>query len=248
MIKILAVGNSFSQDACAYLHQIAASGGVESKVVNLYIGGCSLERHIKNTRAGDDEELYSYELNGCTTEGHMVSILDGVLDDEWDFVTMQQASIDSGFPATYHPYLEELSAYVKKYAPNARQVIHETWAYEQTLRSPSSKRYGYSQKMMYASVTAAYHEAADFLGVDMIRSGELVQALRSDPCFDITGGGMPITRDGYHVSIPYGRYALGALWFEKLMGGDIFKTSFIPEGADAYVINRIKKYVKEFAK
>ena len=45
MVRILAIGNSFSQDATHYLHQIAASDNVEMKVVNLYIGGCSLEQH-----------------------------------------------------------------------------------------------------------------------------------------------------------------------------------------------------------
>ena len=45
MICVLAIGNSFSQDATHYLHQIAASDNVEMKVVNLYIGGCSLEQH-----------------------------------------------------------------------------------------------------------------------------------------------------------------------------------------------------------
>lgn len=44
MLRILAVGNSFSEDATYYLHQILEIAGVENQVVNLYIGGCSLER------------------------------------------------------------------------------------------------------------------------------------------------------------------------------------------------------------
>ena len=47
-IKILAIGNSFSQDATRYLHQFASAAGIDTKVVNLYIGGCPLERHWKN--------------------------------------------------------------------------------------------------------------------------------------------------------------------------------------------------------
>ena len=78
-------------------------------------------------------------------------------------------------------------------------------------------------------------------------SGELVQALRSDPIFDIKDGKYRITRDGFHMNIPYGRYAIAALWFETLMGGDIYHASFIPEDADTYVINRIKRYVKKFS-
>ena len=51
MIKILAIGNSFSQDATHYLQQIAAADTVDMKVVNLYIGGCSLERHWNNIQS-----------------------------------------------------------------------------------------------------------------------------------------------------------------------------------------------------
>ena len=41
-MKVLAIGNSFSQDATRYLHQIAKANQFDLKVVNLYIGGCSL--------------------------------------------------------------------------------------------------------------------------------------------------------------------------------------------------------------
>ena len=58
MIKILAIGNSFSQDATHYLHQIGEADNIELKVVNLYIGGCSLERHWNNIQSEAAEYLY----------------------------------------------------------------------------------------------------------------------------------------------------------------------------------------------
>ena len=39
MLKVLAIGNSFSQNAMTYLHQIARAAGVDLQCVNLYIGG-----------------------------------------------------------------------------------------------------------------------------------------------------------------------------------------------------------------
>ena len=48
MYKVLAIGNSFSEDATHFLHQICESSGIENEVVNLYVGGCSLERHWRN--------------------------------------------------------------------------------------------------------------------------------------------------------------------------------------------------------
>ena len=35
-------------------------------------------------------------------------------------------------------------------------------------------------------------------------------------------------------------------FFEKLCGGDIYRASFIPNGADAYVISRVKRYISQY--
>ena len=109
MIKVLAIGNSFSQDATRYLHDIAAADGLELKVVNLYIGGCSLNTHINN--AVKDLPLYTYELNGKDT-GKMISIKDALLADKWDVVTLQQVSHESICYETFQPYLSRLTEYV----------------------------------------------------------------------------------------------------------------------------------------
>ncbi|MDD6308286.1 MAG: DUF4886 domain-containing protein [Clostridia bacterium] len=45
MINILSIGNSFSQDAQKYLHQIAQADGFNLDAYNLFIGGCPLSRH-----------------------------------------------------------------------------------------------------------------------------------------------------------------------------------------------------------
>ena len=44
-MKILSIGNSFSQDAHKWLNQIAKMCGEEFYNVNLYVSGCSLEMH-----------------------------------------------------------------------------------------------------------------------------------------------------------------------------------------------------------
>ena len=45
--KILVIGNSFGEDATHFLHDLALTRGINTKVVNLYIGGCSLEHSQK---------------------------------------------------------------------------------------------------------------------------------------------------------------------------------------------------------
>ena len=64
-MKILSIGNSFSQDAQRYLHRLAKQDGTELKTVNLFIGGCSLQKHYLNML--DDNADYDFEFNGEKT-------------------------------------------------------------------------------------------------------------------------------------------------------------------------------------
>ena len=45
-IKVLAIGNSFSQDAVEqYLHELGEAEGITMIIGNMFIGGCSLMRN-----------------------------------------------------------------------------------------------------------------------------------------------------------------------------------------------------------
>ena len=48
-IRILAFGNSYSQDAMdPYLYDLFKAEGIEAVIGNMYIAGCSLEKHWEN--------------------------------------------------------------------------------------------------------------------------------------------------------------------------------------------------------
>lgn len=215
-MKVLAIGNSFSQDATRYLHQIAKADQFDLKVVNLYIGGCSLERHYDNI-TGDKKE-YSFEFNGEST-GLKVSVREALESDGWDYVTMQQVSHLSIHYSTYQPYLNELSGYVKKYAPGAEQLMHQTWAYEQGSQKLCGELGYKDQKEMFEDLKNAYDKAASELGIKIIPGGEVMQNL-------LNSGVKKIHRDTCHASLGLGRYALGAVWYECLTGNNILNNNF----------------------
>ena len=125
-MKILSIGNSFSTDAQRYLNRISRLNSCQIKSVNLYIGGCPLRRHYFNVL--ENEKAYDFQFNGEST-GLLVSIKDALKSDAWDYVTLQQASTYSPIWESYAPYLETIAEYVKKYAPQAKLVVHKTWAY-----------------------------------------------------------------------------------------------------------------------
>ena len=113
-LKVLAIGNSFSQDAVEQnLYEIAAEDGKVFVIGNMYIGGCSLERHINN--ALTDKRDYDYRKigSGVKREFKRTTLDEALRDEKWDVVSLQQVSGKSGMPASYEPYLEDLVNYVK---------------------------------------------------------------------------------------------------------------------------------------
>lgn len=218
-MKVLAIGNSFSQDATRYLHDLARAEHEKIEVINLYIGGCSLERHYRNMLG--DKADYQLECNGHQT-GFFVSIKEALLSREWDVITLQQASPLSPKAATYEPYLSELAAYVRRMQPHAKLVIHQTWAYEEgSHRLLEIAGYPTPQSMM-ADVKQAYEIAAKHVCANgIIPSGELFAKLCSS--------GIPkVHRDTFHASLGLGRYALGLLWYRCLLGKSVADHAFCP--------------------
>ena len=246
MMKILAIGNSFSQDAIRYLYDIAKEGGAEIKAVNLCIGGCSLEMHWNNIT--ENSALYGYELNG-EGSGHRASIKEALMEEAWDYVTMQQVSGNSGILESFYPYIRNISEYVTQYAPSAEQLLHQTWAYEVDSEHPDFIKYNSDQEKMYEAITEAYGSLAKEFSFRVIPSGRVIQEIRSYPEFDYTNGGTSLCRDGFHMSLDYGRYAVAATWFEHILQGDITENDFIPndinikEKADISKLKLIKEVV-----
>lgn len=218
MINVLAIGNSFSQDATRYLRKIAQAAGEDMKVVNLYIGGCPLWRHYKNICS--DAPAYSLEIDGEST-GFEVSIRQALLTREWDFVTMQQVSHLSPDYESYQPYLDALSDYVMTYAPKAKQVIHQTWAYENGSKRLCEELGYQTDAEMFENVRNSYAQAADDISADLIiPSGEAMLLAAKQ--------GYSMHRDTFHASLGIGRYLLGAVWFEALTGKSVIGTPLFP--------------------
>lgn len=220
MMKILSIGNSFSIDAHHYLKRFAEQAGVELTAADLYIGGCPLDKHFRN--AMGDHAAYVLDFNGNSIPGLLVSIKQALLWDNWDYVTLQQASHYSARFETYEPYLSELAAYVRRYCPKAKLVIHQTWAYEEgSDRLRAVAKYESSEAML-RDVVKSYELAAktvDAYGI--IPSGEAMQeALRR---------GIPsVHRDTFHASLTVGRALLSNLWLTALTGRDL-RSVKIPE-------------------
>ena len=234
-MNILAIGNSFSQDATRYVHAIARSMGQKWNTANLYIGGCPLEKHFRNMHT----ESCAYELqwNGTNT-GFYVSLREALLSRSWDIITLQQASHYSAFYATYQPYLNELAAYVRSLCPKAKLYIHQTWAYEANSAKLESVAFP-TPEAMFAAVEKAYAKAAADISADgIIPSGKLMLQLSEHT---------PVHRDTYHASLGIGRLALGLLWYTTLSGQRVADCTFrdTDEPVEEALVTKVLTLVEE---
>ena len=236
-MKVLCIGNSFSVDAVENnLVQLAAERGIDLTVGNLYIGGCSLERHALNMRG--DSAVYSYRLMKQDKAQQMftrevtdsVSILWALASDEWDVVTMQQASHYSGQWFTYEPWLSELIDSVRLHIQDKTKIYwYMTWAYQQDAKHPAFvPNYNGSQAYMYDEILGCNRQVLANHPFDgFIPGGIAVQQARA------TKLGDTFCRDGYHLSYTCGRYLMACLWLEVLTGQSAIGCTFMPEGMNA---------------
>ena len=216
-MKVLAIGNSFSEDGTKYLHQVAKAAGVDMKVVNLSIGGCPLRLHFANSMG--DYRNYGMILNGMVS-GFKVSIKEALLSDEWDVVTIQQVSQLSVNYDTFQPYLNYMAEYIRAHAPKAKLYLQQTWAYEEgSKRLCEELRYEKAEDML-KDIQTSYQQAAKEIHADgIIPSGEVMYEM-------IKRGVEKVHRDTFHAKLGIGRYALGLTWYATLTGNDVMNNPF----------------------
>ncbi|MDR2058283.1 MAG: DUF4886 domain-containing protein [Dysgonamonadaceae bacterium] len=228
-IKILAIGNSFSEDAVEnYLYDIAAAADDTLIIGNMYISGCSLETHRNN--ANTAAAVYSYrKINeeGIKTVAENKRLSEAIADEAWDYISFQQVSQNSGMYDTYFPYLPDLLAYVQSLAanPQVKYVLHQTWAYAQTSTHSGFANYNNNQTTMYEAIVNTVFRIASEVGIDrVIPSGTAIQNVRTSYIGD------NLCRDGFHLDTGLGRYTAACTWYEKLTGKSVMENTFVPAG------------------
>ena len=212
-MKVLSIGNSFSEDAQRYLHAMAEHEGIDLMCANLYIGGCSLETHYNNLI----NETIPYEYSENAEYLRKSTLKDGIIAHNWDIITLQQASHYSHREDSYYPYINELAAYIRKNCPNAKIYIHETWSYSGKERL-EKQNYG-THGDMFSYIERAYRRAESEIYADgFIPAGETLERMQNR--------GFNIHRDGYHASLGVGRFAVSLTWLGALCGFDVTKVSY----------------------
>jgi len=158
-LKLLAITSSFGVDTTDYLYDIAKAQGVETVVVGrLYVGASTLKYHVKN--ATNDNGVYEYTKNtdGEFVSTENVSILQGLQDEDWNVIFIQQSAAEAALADTYDGHLDQLIAYVDQHKtnPDARYIWNMTWAYQgDSPYDPFVDTFNCDQMAMYESIVNA---------------------------------------------------------------------------------------------
>ena len=206
VLKILTIGNSFSVDCMEYVYQIAQAAGVQKiKLGNLYISGCSLSKHLTNAKSDAKAYTFYTNENGKWVTNNNYKFSNGIKNDNWDFISFQQASGSSGKADTYDDVYELLSI-VEGYCTNknVEYMWHMTWAYQGNSTHSSFPDYNSDQMTMYnAIVNAVQTKINPTKFTRLVPNGTAVQNARTSYLGDT------LTRDGYHMSKDKGRVLAG---------------------------------------
>ena len=239
VIRVLCIGNSFSWDAVEQeLVPLCTESGVEVEIHNLYYGGCSLQQHADFLLR--DTAAYSHRV--CTNKANdqrlttndqirvikdTVSLRQALQDGTYDYISLQQASHDSGIRSSYEPWLSLLIDTVRAYQPRAQLCWLQTWAYSQDATHPAYPRYHNSQSEMWDSIQACTKYVQEITTnpltpnpLTLIPCGAAIQLARH------TKLGDTLCRDGYHLNYVYGRYTASCVWYEILTGKDVRRNRY----------------------
>lgn len=224
VLKVLAIGNSFSVDAVEQnLYELAHAEGDSLVIGNAYIGGCSIDRHWQNAQTEKPEYSYRKIIGGKKTTKDSICLRDIIKDDDWDIITVQQSSPLSGMYESY-TNLPNLLEYVRSEATNKhfRFAFHMTWAYAQNSKHSAFVNYNKDQMLMYNDIIKTVKQVAKHDKIRKVISvGTAVQDAR-------TALGDSLCRDGYHLSLTVGRYVAACTWCEFLTGKNVVGNTYHP--------------------
>lgn len=241
-MKILSIGNSFSVDTMKHLADILKDLGVTNfKLGNLFIPGCSINKHYYNIT--NDITDYSYYTNTGDewVKTEQVSSRTAVLAEDWDIICIHHGTKDKSRYTSPESYenLPALIGCVKSLAgENTKIAFNMAWVAEPESTHHEITSYSGDQLLMYEKLTALTENLVKPL-VDAVNPvGTAIQNVR--PYIS-----RKLTRDDFHLSYDLGRYIAGLTFVKALCCYDVEGVQWCPEGVTEQEQKLAKKAVNK---
>ena len=218
VLKILAIGNSFTEYPLDYLGSMLSSSGCDTTKVCIYAmtaPGQDLEYWLNAYEAGthDANTVANKRVGsasvasggGATTQPNSATVA-SVLANDWDIVVFQQLSSKAATYSTYNPYLKKLVQAVRRHCPNKRVAIAWQMVWTRTTNPATS----------ITNIVNATQQMCAYNGIDIIiPSGMALENAKGNSTLNSNGGSL--LADGVHPARGVGKYVVSAAWWEALL-------------------------------
>lgn len=219
-LKVLAIGNSFTDDPTAYLDDLVISSGIDRTKLCLYvgvIGGSSLQTWSEKYNSNETVDIT--RKVGLASVGTTSGTLKQIFSQDWDIVVLNQLSSLAINYGSLNPYLKNLRSFIRQDCANQKVCIawQSVWSYYKDYTDNPKGIIGWSD---LCSVTK---EQINKDGVDIIiPTGTAIQNARGSSL----NTAHDITRDGHHLAFGIGRYIAACTWFQTLFS-PIFNVNIV---------------------
>ena len=228
MLKVLDIGNSFTNDATDLLPLIVKTSGSDVSNICLYkaIRSSGTLKSWYDVYC-DKDSAYTYRIEkvfgglsanvstgrGVKGDGSLFRKL--LTDEQWDIIIIHQMSTFSPYYEQWGSsgrggYLNEMLSVIKEHQPNAVigfYLVHSLWDHHKSNKEGSS----YERWKLICFATKSLQEE---YGIDfIIPYGTAIENLRSSSL----NNEYDLTRDGLHLASGLGRYTAACCYYESLI-------------------------------
>ena len=224
-LKVLDIGNSYTQDAQTYLPQIIKASGIDDdfSLYRAFRPSASFKTWV-DCWNDSDNEYYSIDFCAGTSLGGISgsgSASDGALfrkalqSVKWDIILIHQVSTYSNDYSLWEGngaggYLQELIRIIRVTNPQATIGYLMTHSYRGSYWANSEG----SSYLRWRNIADATKQLKLEYGIDfIIPYGTAVQNLRASSLND----GYEFSEDGTHMGAGLGDYVAGCCYFESLL-------------------------------
>lgn len=214
-LKVLAIGNSFTENATMYIPNILGELDLNGEIffTKLILPSSSLEDHWNN--CVNDNYIYTLSwVNGhewCTLN-YKTSIISTLMTLDWDIIVIQQVSGLSGCPESFDPFINNLMSLFKNKHKSVRVGWQMTWAYSSLSTHADFGRYNNDRTTMYEAIEQSLIKVTPYVDF-VIPSGKVIEQIRNTEL----NTNKDLTSDGHHLESGLPCYALSCLWYEILL-------------------------------
>lgn len=244
-LKILAIGNSFTNNATALMPWFANRlNGDSICVAKLVRDGSSLSMHWSSHSGNSHVYDFYYSDKDQWVETDIDTFDEALTILDWDIIVLQQVSYLAGDYDSFQPYLQFMLRLFNELNPDIKTAWNYPWAYKPGTDHKGFGNYGNDPEKMYEAIISAGDRAAVYVDCT-IPSATLIKRMREDYP-EVEDG---FSTDGVHISSGFASYALSSLWYECLVRPRLGTTSLnppiYPQGVTSELTERADKIIRD---